>query len=203
MNIWPDYINHQIDISKKLDADITFSKIYLMSHLARQICQYRSFQQYSAERPEQAHNTNLNDGWNASNHNLNYQPKVITFQRRILCFEIRELNLQTLTQHWENTAVAYKVFPSGADLATPLCCQTDVKSEFMGLQNGHDGNHPDAMINDFRALLDNMQDETHRVAIYSGTREFIKHKSRNKMYISDQQLHAMDLFFRHGIKIRA
>jgi hypothetical protein len=73
----------------------------------------------------------------------------------------------------------------------------------MGLQNRHDGKHPDAMINDIRALLDNMQDETHRVAIYSGTREFIKYKSHNKMYISDEQLHALDLFIRHGIKIRA
>jgi len=58
------------------------------------------------------------------------------------------------------------------------------------------------MITDFRALLNNTQDATHRVAIYSGTREFIKHKSRNKMYISDEQLHAMELCIYYGIKFQ-
>jgi len=48
------------------------------------------------------------------------------------------------------------------------------------------------MIKDFRALLNNTQDATHHAAIYSGTRQFIKHKSRNKTYISDEQLHAME-----------
>jgi len=57
------------------------------------------------------------------------------------------------------------------------------------------------MIKDFRALLDNMQDATHRAAIYSGMREFIKYKSRNKTYISDEQLHAMELCIYHGIKV--
>jgi len=61
-----------------------------MSHWAEQVCRYGALQQYSAERHEQAHKTNLKDGWNISNHNLNYLPQVITFQRRILCFEIRE-----------------------------------------------------------------------------------------------------------------
>jgi len=76
-------------------------------------------QQYFAERHEQAHKTTLKDSWNASNHNLNYLPQVITFQRRILCFEIRELNLQTLAQRRANSAAACKVLPSGADLAAP------------------------------------------------------------------------------------
>jgi len=58
------------------------------------------------------------------------------------------------------------------------------------------------MIKDFRALLDNIQDAMHRVAIYSGTLEFIKHKSRNKMNISDEQLHAMELCIYHGIKVQ-
>ena len=58
------------------------------------------------------------------------------------------------------------------------------------------------MIKDFRALLDNMHDATHRAAIYSGTREFIKHKSHNKTYISDEQLHAMELCISHGIKVQ-
>jgi len=58
------------------------------------------------------------------------------------------------------------------------------------------------MIKDFRALLDNTQDATHRMAICSGTREFIKHKSRKKMYISDEQLHPMELCTYHGIKVK-
>jgi hypothetical protein len=58
------------------------------------------------------------------------------------------------------------------------------------------------MIKDFRVLLDNTQDAMHRVAIYSGMREFIKHKSRKKTYISDEQLHAMELCIYHGIKVR-
>jgi hypothetical protein len=58
------------------------------------------------------------------------------------------------------------------------------------------------MIKDFRALLDNTQDAMHCVAIYSGTREVIKHKIRNKTYISDEQLHTMELCIYHGIKVR-
>jgi hypothetical protein len=63
---------------------------------------------------------NLKDGWNASKHNLNYLPQEITFQHRILCFEVNELNLQTLVQRPENSAAACNVFPSAADLAAPL-----------------------------------------------------------------------------------
>jgi hypothetical protein len=72
----------------------------------------------------------------------------------------------------------------------------------MGPQNRRDGKHPDAMIEDIRALLDNTKEATHRVAIHSGTGEFIKHKSRNKIYISDEQLHAMELCIYHVIKIQ-
>jgi hypothetical protein len=72
----------------------------------------------------------------------------------------------------------------------------------MGPQNRRDGKYPDAMITDFRALIDNTRDTTHRVAIYSGTREFIKYKSRNKTYILDEQLHAMELCIYHGIKVQ-
>jgi len=71
----------------------------------------------------------------------------------------------------------------------------------MGPHNCCDGKHPDPMIKDIRALLDNMQDATHRAAIYSGTWEFITHKSRNKTYILDEQLHAMELCIYHGIKV--
>jgi len=72
----------------------------------------------------------------------------------------------------------------------------------MGPQNRHDGKHPGAMIKDFRALLDNTQDATHRVTIYIGTLEFLKHISRNKTYISDEQLHAMELCIYHGIIVQ-
>jgi len=80
--------------------------------------------------------------------------------------------------------------------------QSYAKPEFIGPQKRRDGKHPDAMIKDFRALLDNTQDATHPMAIYSGTRECIKHKSRNKTYISDEQLHAMELCIYHGTKIQ-
>jgi hypothetical protein len=202
MNAWRDYISHEIDISMELDADLNFPKINLMSHWAEQIPRYGALQQYSAERHKQAHKTNLKDGWNASNHYLNYLPQVSTFQRRIRCFKIRELNLQALAQRSENSAAACKFFPSSADLAAPLSSQSYAKPEFMRPQNRRDGKHPDAMITDFRALLGNTQDTTHHVAIYSGTREFIKHKSHNKTYISDEQLHTMELCIQHGITIQ-
>jgi hypothetical protein len=173
-----------------------------MSHWVEQIRRYGALQQYSAERHEHAHKTNLKDRWNASNHNLNYLPQVISFQRCILCFEIRGHNLQALAQRRENSAAASKVLPSGADLASPLGSLLYAKPEFMGPQNRSDGRHPDNMIKDFTALLDNTQDAMHRVAIYSDTREFIKHMSRNKTYISDQQLHVMQLCIYHGIKVQ-
>jgi len=71
----------------------------------------------------------------------------------------------------------------------------------MGPQNRREGNHPGAMIKDVKALLDNTQNVTHRMAIYSGTRELFKYKIRNKTYISDEQLHAMVLCMYHGIMI--
>ena len=91
-----------------------------MSRWVEQICRYGALQQYSTERYEQAHKPNLKDGWNSSKHSLNHLPQVIAFQRRILCFESRELNLQALSQRRENSAAACKVLPSGADLAAPL-----------------------------------------------------------------------------------
>ena len=203
MNAWQDYISHEIDDSKELDANLNFLKIHLMSHWVEQFRRYGAFQQYSAERYKQAHKTNLKDSWNASNHNLNYLPQVITIQHRILCFGIRELNLHALAQHRENSAVACKVLPSGTYLTAPLASQSYAKPEFMGPQNCSDGMYPDAMIKDFRVLLDNTQEAMHQVAIYSGTWEFIKHMSRNKTYISDEQLKAMELCIYHGTKVEA
>ena len=99
MKSWQDYFSHEINISKELDADFNFRKIHLMCPGAEQIRRYGALQLYSAETHEHAHKTNLKDGWNASNHNHNYVPQVITFQCRILGFEIRELNLEALPQH--------------------------------------------------------------------------------------------------------
>jgi len=202
MNTWWDYIRHQIVVSKQLDADFNCPKMHLLFLWVEQICWFGALQKYSAGRHQRPHKTNLKNCWNASNHNLNYLPQDITSQYRILCFEIRELNLHALTQGWENSTPASKVLPPGADMAAPLSPQTYVKHEFMGPQNRRDVIHPDAIIKDIRALLDNTQHATHRVAIYSGTREFINHKSHNKTYISDEQLHAMELCIYHGIKVQ-
>jgi hypothetical protein len=120
MNAWRDYISHEIDVFKELDADFNCPKIHLMSHWVEQIRQYGTWQQYSAERDEEAHTMNLKHSWNSFNHNLNYLPQVVTFQRRLICFEIRGLNLHGLAQHRENSAAACKVVPSSADLAAPL-----------------------------------------------------------------------------------
>jgi hypothetical protein len=71
INAWRDYVSHQIDVFKELDADFNFPMIHLMSHWVEHIRRHGALQQYSAESQEQAHKTNLKDGWNASNHNLN------------------------------------------------------------------------------------------------------------------------------------
>jgi len=52
MNTLCDYISHEIDISKELDADFNFPMIHLMSHWAEQIRRYGALQQYSAEQHE-------------------------------------------------------------------------------------------------------------------------------------------------------
>jgi hypothetical protein len=72
----------------------------------------------------------------------------------------------------------------------------------MGPQNHRDGTHPDPMIKDCSALLDNTQHATHRAAMYSGPREFTNHMCHNKTYISDEQLHAMELCIYHGITVQ-
>jgi len=159
-------------------------------------------QQYSAMRHDQGHKANLKDGWNTSNHNFNYLPQLITFQRGILCIEISELNPQALAQRRGNSAAFCIVLPPGVHLAAPLGSQLYAKPEFMRPQNRHDREHPDAGIEDFRALLNKTHDAKNRVAVYSGTWEFIKHKSFNKTYISDEKLHAIELCIHHGIKVQ-
>jgi len=144
---------------------------------------------------------NLKASWNASNHNLNYLPQVTTFQGCIHCFEIRELYPLARAQRRENSTANWKFLRSGAGRAAPLSSQSNAKPELIWPQNCRDGKHPDAMIKEFRALLDHTQDMIHRMAIYSGRRECIKHMSRNKMNISDIQLHAMELYMSDGIKV--
>jgi len=72
----------------------------------------------------------------------------------------------------------------------------------MAPQNHRDGKHPDAVIKDFRAWLDNTQGATHRVALYNGTWECMKQESHNKTYISDKQLHTMELCIYLGINVQ-
>jgi hypothetical protein len=84
MNAWQDYIGHEIDLSKEFTANFFFLKIHLMSQWGKQSRRYGALRPYSAKTQEQAHNTNLKDGWNASNHNLNYLPQDITIECRIL-----------------------------------------------------------------------------------------------------------------------
>jgi len=79
MHAWLVHISHEMDVSKDFSTDFHCPKIDLMSHWVEQIREYRTLQQYSAERHEQALETNRKDGWNASNHTLNYLPQGITF----------------------------------------------------------------------------------------------------------------------------
>jgi hypothetical protein len=46
INPWRDYITHEIDVSKELDADINFPKIHFVSHWVEQIRRYRAFQEF-------------------------------------------------------------------------------------------------------------------------------------------------------------
>jgi len=96
MNAWRDYISHRIDDYKEWDAQFNSLRIHVMSDWVEMIFRSGAWQHYSAEWHEQAHEMNLKDIWNASNHNLNNLLQVISFQRRILCFDIREVKLQAL-----------------------------------------------------------------------------------------------------------
>jgi hypothetical protein len=135
MKAWRDYISHEIDVSIELDANFNFPKIPLMSHWVEQLRRYGALQQYPAERHEQTQKTNLKDDWHASNHNLNCLPQGITFERRILSAEIRELNLEALTQRREISTAACTVLTSGADLGAPLGSKSYAKPEFMESQS--------------------------------------------------------------------
>jgi len=45
MNTWQDYISHEIDVSKELDADFNFPKIHMMTHWVEQIRRYEALHQ--------------------------------------------------------------------------------------------------------------------------------------------------------------
>jgi len=136
---------------------------------------------------------NLKDSWKGSNHNLTSLAQEITLQCRILGCAIRELNPQALGQRRDHWAATSKALSSGADLAAPLSTQSYAKPEFKGPQNRHDGEHPDSTIKDFRSLHAIMHDAMHHLTMYNTTGYSIKHMSRNTIYISDEQLHAMEL----------
>jgi len=114
MNAWREYLSHEVDGSKELDAKLNFPKIHLMSHSVRLICRYGALQQFCGKRHGHARTTKLKAIWNASNHNLNYLPQVITIQYLILCFEMRVLNLETIGQLQEKSSAPCTVLPSGA-----------------------------------------------------------------------------------------
>jgi hypothetical protein len=140
---------------------------------------------------------------NAFNQNLRYLPQVIAFQRRILCFEIRELNLKSLAQHQMISANSRKVLSSASDLAAPLSLQSYAKPEFVGPQNSNDEMYPNTMVKDYRALLDNTGNVMHCMVIYRGTRELIQYKSHNMTFILHKQLHALELCIFHRIMVHA
>jgi len=57
------------------------------------------------------------------------------------------------------------------------------------------------MIKDFTASLDNTQDTAHREAIFSSMQEFGKQDSHNLTYISDKQLHPIELGCYNDIEV--
>jgi hypothetical protein len=77
-----------------------------------------------------------------------------------------------------------------------------VKAEFMALYSRHDGNHPDAMIKDFRTLHNISPDQTHHMSMFSGIWEFLNNKLQHKLYILEEQLHAMEFGICHSLKLQ-
>jgi len=124
MNAWRDYISHEIDDSNELNANINCPKINMISDWVKRCPCCGILRQYSAERHQHVHNINLKDGWNPSNHNVNYLPQVITFQHRICCLDITVLNHRALAPRRETTADRCNVLPFGAGLAAPLSSQS-------------------------------------------------------------------------------
>jgi len=138
LNAWRDNTRHDMDVFKKSDSDYNCPKIHLKSHWVDLNHRYRALQPYSAKRHELEHKMNHKNGWDASNHDLNYLAQLLMFQHRILCVGSRELNPKTLAQCWENSAAPCKVLPSSAGLATQQSSQSYAEPKFMGpLNRGH------------------------------------------------------------------
>lgn len=168
-NAWWDYISHRIHDSKELYDDFHVPMIHLMFHSVEQTRRYGSLQQHAAQRHAQAHQMNLKDGLDTSNRNTHRLPQRISFQHDIHCSGFKVHNVQVLSEHRENSTATCEVLFSVADQAALLRSASYAKPEFMGPQNCHEGNHHDAAIKDFRALINNGQDMTHHVAIFNGT----------------------------------
>jgi hypothetical protein len=112
------------------------------------------------------------------------------------------LNLQALAERSIQSTAAINVRPSSSDLEAHLTSQAYAKARFMGLQNRHDGKHPDTMIKNFRELLNNMQDAMHCMAVYSGMWEMLKNQSHVKTYMFSEQLHSTELRVYHAINVQ-
>jgi hypothetical protein len=97
------HISQEIDVCKDLDADTNFPTMHFLSHWVQLIPQYAVLIQDSAKGLEQSPKTNLKVSWTTFNHNLNHHSNVITIQRRIVCFELRELNGPDRAPHRENS----------------------------------------------------------------------------------------------------
>jgi hypothetical protein len=52
-------MSHEVDVSQGLDANLNHPKIQLISHRVEHIDGHGTFEQYSAERHDQAHMSNI------------------------------------------------------------------------------------------------------------------------------------------------
>lgn len=93
---------------------------------------------------------------------------------------MRKLTLQALAQPRENSGATSKFLSFNANLAAPLSWQSYELPRYIELQSRHDENHPNAIIQHFKTLLDIMQDSINRLATFRSTEEYIKHKSLDK-----------------------
>jgi hypothetical protein len=139
MNAWGSYISHKIEVSKELDANFNIPKIHFMTQWVERIHSSRPLEQSPTDSHKHAHILNLRDCWNAHSHHLSYMPPSITLQRSILCFKIREANLEFLAEHQEIGPTTSKILPSGADLTATQSSQSDSQGTLLGHPNFHDG----------------------------------------------------------------
>ena len=226
---WRDFIDSEVDLSKENDAHFNFIKIHLLSHFTEQIRLYGSLPQWSAETHEHAHRANMKDGWNASNHNLDYLPQIFAFHRRVLCFEIRSLNLRSVERLRKD---------SDSD-NNPWQIETTIPDPSSARQNPHSaeglrtdsGNHrantatitgpssasplftqpmlispqndsktPDGQMKHFGALVDST-DVVQRSALLNGTRDFLLRRLSKRDEILDEELRKAEICIYHAVKV--